>query len=93
MSIHSSLKINSAGVQHRSVLTRIERIKDMMKRGAWTDDKSVIGLPKMKLIKLKAKKTKAKEETAATATAGAEAKPAADAKKDAKPAAKADAKK
>ena len=32
MSLHPSLKVDTAGAQQRSVLTRIERIKDLMKK-------------------------------------------------------------
>ncbi len=88
MSLHSSLKIDKAGVQQRSVKTRIERIKEMMKQGNFKDNSSVTGLPKTKIIRLKAKK-KVKAEAEGDA---AGAKPAAGAKAAA-PAAKAAAKK
>jgi small basic protein (TIGR04137 family) len=75
MSLHPSLKVDTAGAQQRTVLTRIERIKDLMKKGTWKDDSTVLGLPKTKIVKVKARKTKKKEEEAA---AGADAaKPAA----------------
>ena len=82
MSLHSSLKIDGAGSQQRNVLSRIERIKDLMKKDLWSDKQSVVGLPKTKIVKVKAKKGKTKEEGAAAegAAAGAsaaEAKPAA----------------
>ena len=77
MSIHPSLKIDSAGVQQRSVLTRIERIKELMKKDLWSDQNSVLALPKTKIVRIKAKKT-AKE--AAPAEGAAAAAPAADAK-------------
>ena len=32
MSLHPSLKVDSAGAQQRTVLSRIERIKDLMKK-------------------------------------------------------------
>ena len=85
MSLHPSLKLDVAGSQQRSVLTRIERIKDLMHKGLWKEDQSTTGLPKTKIIKIKAKKAKAKEETAAAPGAA----PAAGAKPDAakKPAA------
>lgn len=70
MSIHPSLRIDSAGVQQRTVLTRIERIKDLMKRGLWEDGRSVTGLPKTKIIKIKARKA-AKAEKAEGAPADA----------------------
>jgi small basic protein (TIGR04137 family) len=71
MSLHPSLKVDSAGAQQRSVLTRIERIKDMMKKGQWSEEQTVIGLPKIKIVRVKAgKKTKkAEEKTEEKATA------------------------
>ncbi len=94
MSLHPSLKIDTAGTQQRSVLSRIERIKALMKKGLWKDGQSVLALPKTKIIKIKARKAAkeaAPEEGAAgavSATAGAApaaapaaaAKPAAGAK-------------
>ena len=69
MSIHPSLKMDAAGATQRSVLTRIERIKDLMKKGLWSQEHAVTGLPKTKIIRVKTKKAKAKvEEGAAAAT-------------------------
>jgi small basic protein (TIGR04137 family) len=87
MSLHPSLRIDSAGAAQRTVLTRIERIKDLMKKGQWVEGQSATGLPKTKILKLKTRKEKkvAAAEGAAGAAApaaGAAAKPAA------KPAAK-----
>ena len=64
MSLHPSLKIDSASTQQRTVLTRIERIKDLMKKGLWNETQSVIALPKTKIIKIKTAKAKKKEEGA-----------------------------
>ena len=61
MSLHPSLKIDTAGVAQRTVLTRIERIKDLMKRNLWEDGQSVTNLPKTKIVKVKARKTKKEE--------------------------------
>ena len=83
MSLHSSLKIDKASATQRTVQTRIERIKELMKKGLWKQESSVMGLPKTKIVRVKAKK-KAKAEGDEAAPAGA-AKPAAGA---AKPAAK-----
>lgn len=82
MSIHSSLKIDKASSQQRSVLSRIERIKDLMKKGQWAEGSAATALPKTKIVRIKAKK-KVKEETAEAAAPGAAA-PAADAAKKAK---------
>ncbi len=72
MSIHPSLKVDSAGAQQRTVLSRIERIKDLMKKGLWSEGDKTTGLPKTKIVKIKAaKKTK---ETADEAEGGEAAK-------------------
>ncbi len=91
MSLHSSLKIDTAGAQQRSVLTRIERMKEMMKKGLWKEDRSAVGLPKTRILKVKARKAvkeaaPAEGAAAAAPAAGAKAAPAA---KAAAPAAKA----
>jgi len=62
MSLHPSLKIDTAGAQQRTVLTRIERIKDLMKKGRWSEEQSVTGLPKTKIVKVKARKKEKAEE-------------------------------
>lgn len=76
MSLHPSLRVDSASAQQRTVLTRIERIKDLMKNGTWKEDQDVLSLPKTKILKIKAKRTKvAKEgEESAAAPAAAPAK-------------------
>lgn len=86
MSLHPSLKIDKAGSAQRTVLSRIERIKELMKKGLWSDSSSVTALPKTKIVRVKAKKKTAEAapaEGAAAPAAGAAAPAAA-----AKPAAK-----
>lgn len=61
MSLHRSLRIDKAGAKERTVLTRIERIKDLMKKGVWTEEQKASGLPKVKIVKVKARR-KVKEE-------------------------------
>ena len=70
MSLHSSLKIDRASVTQRSVQTRIERIKELMKKGLWKEETDVTGLPKTKVVRIKAKKkVKAEDDAAAPAAA------------------------
>ena len=64
MSLHPSLKVDTAGAQQRTVLTRIERIKDLMKKGLWVDGQHVTSLPKTKIVKIKARKKKVDTEEA-----------------------------
>ena len=77
MSLHSSLKIDPAGAQQRTVLTRIERIKELMKKGLWLEGQRVNALPKTKIVRIKSKaKAKAEKVEGAegtTAAAGAAA--------------------
>jgi len=61
MSIHPSLKIDSAGAQHKTVLSRIARIKDLMKKGKWQEGSDVTSLPKTKIVKVKARKSKVED--------------------------------
>ena len=76
MSIHTSLGKGSAGQKHRSVIKRYEKLQALQEKGQWDESQSVLGLPKVKMIKIKAKKEKAKAEGAgekaveATATPG-----------------------
>ncbi len=72
MSIHSSLRNNAKGKKHRSVLKRYERLKVLKGKNLWDEEKSVLGIPKVKMQKLKVKKEKA----AAPAAPGTAAPPA-----------------
>ena len=79
MSIHSSLRSRSQAMGLlRNVMKRHERVQHLMAQGLWPEGRSVLGLPKIKQTKLKARKaaTKEKAETAAQAPAGASANPA-----------------
>ena len=90
MGLHPSLKRTEELGGSRSVMKRTERIKWLKEKGKWTEDDPVLGLPKIRIVKLKAlKKEKAKddEEGAAGGAEGAPAqaqKPAEDKKKPTK---------
>jgi small basic protein (TIGR04137 family) len=91
MSLHSSLRVSKAGSSQRTVLTRIERIKELIKKGQWSDSREVTNLPKTKVVRVKAGKKKAKEAAApgaAAAGAPAATAPATAAKPAAAPAKK-----
>ena len=69
MSIHSSLKLSSAGGGQRNVWTRMERLVALKKAGRWKDGEAVEGRPKVRTsFKAKAKRAK-KEEPVAEADA------------------------
>ena len=85
MGIHSSFKRTDALAATRSVLKRPERIKWMMEKGQWDETRKVKGLPKIKIVRLKAAKKEkaAKAETPEAGAAAPAAAPAAAAKKSA----------
>ena len=71
MSVHTSLKTRSRATStQRNVLKRHERIRHLIEKGSWVDGRSVLGLPKLKQIKIKARKA-AKEEKPAEGAAAA----------------------
>ena len=84
MSIHSSLR-TSGGNKHRSVLKRHERLKVLKEKGLWSEEKSVLGIPKVKMQRIKVKKEKAAATTEAGAAPAAGAPAAAPAAGAAKP--------
>jgi len=80
MSQHPSLRGFDKNKKHRSVLKRYERISLLKEKEKWTEEDSVYGLPKVKIVKFKVKKEKAavaEGAEAETPAAGAPA-PAAD---------------
>ena len=98
MSQHPSLRSKEKDKQHRSVLKRYERVRELKAKEKWEEGNSVFGLPKLKIIKFKVKKEKAAPATQeATAASGqteeAKASAAPEAKQPAKEATKKDEKK
>jgi len=77
MSIHPSLSASAQNKKQKSVLTRSERLRSMIEKGAWQEGKSVFGLPKIKTVRLKIKKEKAKELPAEVTAAEGAVAPAA----------------
>lgn len=76
MSIDRSLKIKGALKRHRNVLTRAERIEKLKDEERWSEEDSLLGLPKVAHRKSHAgrKDKVAEEKEAATeVVAGAEA--------------------
>lgn len=63
MGMHPTLKRAGRSSKFRSVMKRRERIQWLIEKGVWSDDSRVFGLPKIKVLKIKAgKKEKPKEE-------------------------------
>jgi len=75
MSIDRSLKIKGALRRHRNVLTRAERIERLKEEDRWSEDDSLLGLPKVANRK---SHTGRKEKTAPSKEALAETPPEAE---------------
>ena len=69
MSLHTSLR-QAKGKQSalRNVLKRHERVRYLMGKGLWSEKQSILGLPKIKPEKTKARKAAPKEAAAAEGT-------------------------
>ena len=65
MSLDKSLKIGGGMGRARNVLKRHERVEKLSNEDRWDESKSVLGLPKTKIVKTtvgKKKKKKKKDE-------------------------------
>ena len=58
MTIDKSLKISAGGVKQRNVLTRPERLQKLIESERWSEGDSVLGLPKVRVVKISMKKKK-----------------------------------
>lgn len=81
MTMDKSLRVRKGGTQARGVLSRAERITRLKEQDRFTEGRSPLGLPKVRVMKLVMKKKKTKKEEGAEA--GAAAAPAAAAAKPA----------
>ena len=75
MGLHPSLKRAEKLGGSRSVMKRTERIKWLKEKGKWNEDDPVLGLPKIRIIKLKALKKEKAKETEEGAAEGVEGAP------------------
>ena len=76
MSLHSSLRTSGGQTAHRNVFKRHERVKILQEQGRWKPGDPVLGLAKVRNIKIKVKK-EAKVAAAEGAAAPAAGQPAA----------------
>ncbi|MFM1902773.1 MAG: hypothetical protein RLZZ440_673 [Planctomycetota bacterium] len=70
MSMDKSLRVRKGSSNVRGVLTRAERITKLKEQERWTEGRSPIGLPKVRVQKLSMKKKKVKEAPDAAAAGG-----------------------
>jgi len=53
-----SLKVQAGAIKSRNVLTRAERISRLKELDRWGEDSSVVGMPKVRVVKVSLKKKK-----------------------------------
>lgn len=58
MTIDKSLKVKAGMIRQRNVLTRAERIERLKQMERWNEGDPVLGLPKVRVVKLSLKKKK-----------------------------------
>ncbi len=58
MTIDKSLRVRTASLRNRNVLTRVERIAKLLETDRWQEGDSVLGLPKVRVQKISLKKKK-----------------------------------
>ena len=58
MTIDKSLRVRRGLVKNRSVLTRAERLAKLTELDRWQESDGVLGLPKVRVMKLALKKKK-----------------------------------
>ncbi len=58
MTLDKSLKVRSASLRNRNVLTRAERIAKLQAVERWQEGDGVLGLPKVRVQKVSLKKKK-----------------------------------
>ena len=86
MSIHRSLRSADTMKRHRSVLSRLERSKILQEKGTLDlQVSSILGLPKVKHLKIRVRKEKAAATEATAAGAGTPGTPAPSQSEAAKP--------
>lgn len=77
MTIDKSLRVKAGAISNRNVLTRAERIARLKESDRWKDGMSVLGLPKVRVLKLALKKKKKAAKAEEGAEGGDKAAPAA----------------
>lgn len=58
MTIDKSLKVRRGAISNRNVLTRVERLAKLIETDRWTDESTILGLPKVRVQKVSLKKKK-----------------------------------
>lgn len=58
MTMDRSLKVAAGAIKARNVLTRAERVARLKELDRFDEDKSIVGMPKVRVVKVSLKKKK-----------------------------------
>jgi len=58
MTMDRSLKVQAGAIKSRNVLTRAERVARLKELDRWTDETEVVGMAKVRVLKVSLKKKK-----------------------------------
>jgi len=58
MTLDQSLKVRAGAIKTRNVLTRAERIAQLQKLDKFNEKEDIIGMPKVRVVKVSLKKKK-----------------------------------
>jgi small basic protein (TIGR04137 family) len=58
MTIDKSLRVRAGMIRQRNVLTRAERLEKLKESERWQDGDGVLGMPKVRVVKISLKKKK-----------------------------------
>ena len=58
MTLDRSLKVKAGAIKSRNVLTRAERIAQLQKLEIFNEEESILGMPKVRVMKVSLKKKK-----------------------------------
>lgn len=58
MTLDRSLKVRAGAIKARNVLTRAERIAQLQQRDKFNEEDSILGMPKVRVLKVSLKKKK-----------------------------------
>ncbi|OUT55809.1 hypothetical protein SV7mr_45960 [Stieleria bergensis] len=58
MTLDRSLKVRAGAIKARNVLTRAERIAQLQQRDKFNEEDSILGMPKVRVVKVSLKKKK-----------------------------------
>ena len=58
MTMDASLKVKAGAIKTRNVLTRAERVRRLQELDRFNQDESIVGMPKVRVVKVSLKKKK-----------------------------------